>query len=326
MASLIDPAQRRFRYLRLSITDSCNFRCSYCLPNGNCIDPAAERPLNLTEIQNLVEAFAELGVEKVRITGGEPTLRRDVVDIVSNIAGLAGIREVALSTNGFRLTRIARRLKEAGCKAVNISLDSLTADTFKAVTLQDNHSDVMLGIEAALNEGMRVKVNAVLMKDINDNQLTNFQEFVKDRDIAVRFIELMQTGDNRELFDRHHVRADTLIDELLLEGWTPLPRGELSGPATEFWHRDYRGRIGFITPYAKNFCTQCNRLRVSCRGELKLCLFGDGQESLRHLLQSPAQKLELQETILDRLSTKKVSHFLSEGKVGNTRQLASIGG
>lgn len=326
MASLIDPQQRRFRYLRLSITDTCNFRCSYCLPNGSCIDPDLERPLNLKEIIHLVTGFTELGVEKIRITGGEPTLRRDVIDIISTIAQIPGIREVALSTNGFRLSRLAKRLKEAGCGAVNVSLDSLDPAKFLAVTAQNNHADVMAGIEASLTEGMRVKVNAVLMKDINSQELPRFLDYVKDRPVAVRFIELMRTGDNADLFAKHHVRADDLISELEDLGFTPEVRTALGGPATEYSHPEYAGKIGFITPYAKNFCAQCNRLRVSCRGELKLCLFGDGQESLRHLLQDPWQKDELQETILDRLTTKKASHFLDQGKFGNTKQLASIGG
>ncbi|MES2745772.1 MAG: GTP 3',8-cyclase MoaA [Bdellovibrionota bacterium] len=326
MASLIDPHQRRFRYLRLSITDSCNFRCAYCLPNGSCIDPALDRPLRLDEITHLLAGFTELGVQKVRITGGEPTLRRDVIDIMSTIGQMEGITELALSTNGYRLARLAPRLKEVGCQAVNVSLDSLSAEKFKAVTAQNNHADVMDGIDASLAVGMRVKINAVLMRDINEKELPDFLEYVRDRPIAVRFIELMRTGDNGELFQKHHVRAEHLIMDLQDKGWTALPRAALGGPATEFAHPDYEGRIGFITPYAKNFCAQCNRLRMSCRGELKLCLFGDGQESIRHLLQSPWQKEELKETILEKLTAKKISHSLDEGKFGNTRQLASIGG
>lgn len=326
MASLVDSYQRRFRYLRLSITDSCNFRCAYCLPNGNCIDPSLERPLALREITHLAMAFAELGVEKIRITGGEPTLRRDVVDIIQTLSQIEGIQEVALSTNGYRLARLAPQLKKAGCRAVNVSLDSLNPDKFKAVTAQNSHADVMASLEASLAEGLRVKVNAVLMKDINDQELPAFLDYVKTRPIAVRFIELMRTGDNGELFQKHHVRAQELKDELLSFGFEALARHELGGPAEEFHHPDFQGRIGFITPYAKDFCTNCNRLRVSCRGELKLCLFGDGQDSLRHLLQNPWQKEELKDSILERLKLKKASHFLDEGKFGNTRQLASIGG
>jgi len=326
MASLIDSYQRKFRYLRLSITDSCNFRCSYCLPNGSCIDPEAERPLNLDEILNLTTAFAGLGVEKVRITGGEPTLRRDVVDIISAISAVEGIKQVAISTNGYRLAGLAPRLAEAGCGAANISLDSLNAGKFATVTGQKTNQDVLDGIDAAISEGMTVKINAVLMKGINDTELPNFLDYVKSNPVTVRFIELMRTGDNKAYFDKHHVRADILSKDLTDQGWTLMPRGVVGGPADEYFHPDYVGRLGFITPYAKNFCDGCNRLRISCRGELKLCLFGDGQESIRHHLQSPAQMEDLQLAILQRLSTKKISHFLHEDNFGTTRQLASIGG
>ncbi len=326
MAGLIDSYQRKFRYLRLSITDTCNFSCSYCLPKGSCIDPEAERPLNLSEIINLTKAFAGLGVEKVRITGGEPTLRRDVVDIVSAIAGLDGIKELAISSNGYRLAGLAPRLVAAGCKAVNISLDSLNPDKFSKVTGQKSNQAVLEGIDSALAAGMKVKVNAVLMKGINDTELNNFLEYVKTNAVTVRFIELMRTGDNKEFFDQHHVRAEALVGDLAGKGWKAIPRGPLSGPAEEYFHPDYVGRLGFIKPYAKNFCDGCNRLRISCRGELKLCLFGDGQESIRHLLQSPLQEEALQLTLLQRLSTKKVSHFLEEGLFGMTRHLAGIGG
>lgn len=326
MARLIDSYQRKFRYLRLSITDSCNFRCSYCLPNGNCIDPALEGPLNLDEIINLTTAFAGLGVEKVRITGGEPTLRRDVVDIISAISAVEGIDQLAISTNAYRLAQLAPRLAAAGCKAANISLDSLDAGKFARVTGQTTNQAVLDGIDAALEAGLKVKINAVLMKSINDGELSNFLDYVKTSPVTIRFIELMRTGDNQEYFEKHHVRADFLALDLVEQGWEVMQRGALSGPAEEYFHPDYQGRLGFIRPYAKNFCDGCNRLRISCRGELKLCLFGDGQESVRHLLQNPTQMEELQLTILQRLSTKKESHSLQDNNFGATRQLASIGG
>ncbi|MBC7659523.1 MAG: GTP 3',8-cyclase MoaA [Chitinophagaceae bacterium] len=326
MARLIDSYQRRFRYLRLSITDSCNFRCSYCLPNGSCIDPEAERPLNLDEIIHLTTAFAGLGVEKVRITGGEPTLRRDVIEIMEAIHQVDGIEHLAISTNGYRLSQLASRLVASGCTAANISLDSLNPAHFAKVTGQTSNKAVIGGIDASLESGMKVKINAVLMKGVNDIELPNFLDYVRDKPVAVRFIELMRTGDNKAFFDKHHIRAEVLADRLVESGWSPLARSALGGPATEYAHPDFAGRLGFITPYAKNFCDQCNRLRISCRGELKLCLFGDGQESIRHLLKAASQKEELQETILQRLTHKKASHALHDDDFGTTRQLASIGG
>lgn len=324
MNELIDRYKRRFRYLRLSIIDACNFRCSYCLPNGYCYDSKAEKPLTLGEIDHLIRAFAGLGMEKVRITGGEPTLRRDVLDIMATIAAIPGIKTLALSTNGYRLQALAPKLKASGCQAVNVSLDSLDSDRFAHVTGERSNKAVLQGIETALAEGLQVKINAVLMRGVNDKELPAFLDFVKTRDCSIRFIELMRTGDNKEFFEKHHLRADSLIPEM--EGWELIPRSPTAGPAEEYRHPDYEGRIGFIKPYAKNFCEGCNRLRVSCRGELKLCLFGNGQESLRSLLQDPSQKRELQETILKRLAMKKESHYLLENDFGNTRALANIGG
>lgn len=326
MNELIDRYQRRFRYLRLSIIDACNFRCSYCLPNGYCFDSKAEKPLRLDEIRNLVSAFAGLGVEKVRVSGGEPTLRRDLLPILAGIAEVPGIRTLALSTNGYRLKTLAPELKTHGCQAVNVSLDSLNSERFAKVTGERGNHAVLEGIESALIEGLRVKINAVLMRGVNDRELPDFLDYVRTRDCSVRFIELMRTGDNREFFEEHHLRADSLSAELEQGGWMRLPRDATGGPADEYWHPDYRGRIGFIKPYAKNFCDSCNRLRVSCRGELKLCLFGNGQESLRGLLQDPAQEEELQRAVVARLAMKKVSHYLLENDFGNTRALANIGG
>ncbi len=323
--SLVDSYQRRFRYLRLSVTDSCNFRCVYCLPNGNCIDPKQERPLDLKEIENLILGFRELGVEKVRITGGEPTLRRDIVDIFALLRDL-GIPELALSTNAYRLESLVPRLYDAGCRSVNVSLDSLNPERFALSTGQRSHSEIMRGIDAALGAGMKVKVNAVLMKGVNDDELPRFLDYIRAKDLSLRFIELMQTGDNHELFRQRHLRATPLIMELETLGFQRLQREILAGPAMEYAHPEYRGRIGFITPYASGFCDSCNRLRVSCRGELKLCLFGDGQSSLRHLLQDREQRVELKAEVLNLLTQKKATHALLEGRVGNTKHLASIGG
>jgi len=329
MFTLRDSLGRQFQYLRLSVTDVCNFRCVYCLPNGYTKDPKAEYPLTVSEIGNLVSAFAEMGFWKVRLTGGEPTVRADIVEIAREVARVPGIRKVAISTNAYRLKQLAAPLREAGVSAFNISVDSLDPERFAAITGTQRLEDVRAGVDAALEAGVRdLKINTVLMRGLNDSEkdLAAFQDWVRHAPISVRFIELMRTGDNRKLFEDHHVSAGELRLRLLRSGWRIKERSQGDGPAVEFEHPEYRGRIGLIAPYAEGFCSTCNRLRVSSRGALKLCLFGEGEFSLRPLLQSPSQKMELIGAVQAILRKKAPSHYLHEGNYGTTRHLASIGG
>lgn len=325
-AALEDSFGRRFRYLRVSVIDACNFRCVYCLPEGYCKDPAAAGPLSVDEFRHLIAGFAALGVVKVRITGGEPTLRRDIVELVAVAKQTPGIEEVALSTNGYRLKQLLPRLIEAGLDAVNVSIDSLDAAAFQQLTGSERLASVREGAEAARRAGLKVKINAVLLKGINDLELPGFMDFVREQDISVRYIELMQTGGNQEFFRTHHLPASSIEKKLLEGGWTPRLRASTDGPAREYEHPDYQGRIGLIAPYSRDFCSTCNRLRISCRGELKLCLFGENQHSLRAFLESPEQAPLLHEAVFRLLGLKKNSHDLHEGRYGNTRHFASIGG
>ncbi len=324
--SLQDSFGRRFRYLRVSVIDACNFRCVYCLPQGYCKDPTAAAPLNPLEFQNLIAGFAALGVVKVRLTGGEPTLRRDIVELVAAAKETPGIEEVALSTNGYRLTQLLPRLLEAGLDAVNVSIDSLDKESFQKVTGSDRLASIREGIEAATQAGLKVKVNAVLLRGLNDTELPRFMDFVRESNISVRYIELMRTGGNQDFFLQHHVSAASVESNLLESGWQLRARSSTDGPAREYEHEDYRGRIGVIAPYSRDFCSGCNRLRISCRGELKLCLFGEGQHSIREFLQDPQQAPQLHAAIFQLLGLKKNSHDLHEGLYGNTQHFASIGG
>ncbi len=329
-----DSHGRRFQYLRLSVTDVCNFRCVYCLPNGYpALDSQAglraENPLRLNEIGNLVAGFADMGFWKVRLTGGEPSVRGDLVEIARLVTATSGIRQVALSTNGYRLRSLARPLVDAGVSAFNISVDSLDPRAFHQITGMDRLSEVLEGIQAVIDLGVkRVKLNAVLMRGLNDRpeDLARFLDWVKARPVSVRFIELMRTGENADLFNRHHVSAGTLRLELLRAGWFPEARRDGDGPAVEFSHSDSLGKIGIIAPYSEGFCGNCNRLRINSRGALRLCLFGTGEQSLRSLLQSPSQKDELIQTVQNLLSEKAPTHFLKEGNYGITQNLSAIGG
>jgi len=322
---LEDRFGRRFSYLRLSITDVCNFRCEYCLPNGYQGTPKGF--LEIDEIRRLVAAFAELGTWKVRLTGGEPMVRKDFMQVARAVKQTPGVKRMAVTTNAYRLADCAEDLKAAGMDAVNISLDALDAERFQAITGDRRFDRVIAGIDAALAAGMdAVKINTVLLKGLNDDQLPAFFEFVRERPISLRFIELMRTGDNGDYFATRHLGGDRVRDRLDRLGWTPRDRGPADGPAVEYTHPEHAGRIGLIAPYAPGFCDTCNRLRVTARGGLRLCLFGNGSDDLRPLLAADDQKEELKDRIVAALFGKRVSHFLHEGDYGDTPHLASTGG
>lgn len=324
---LTDGLGRRFEYLRLSLTDVCNFRCTYCLPHG--YRKVAGRPADLspTEMERAVAAFARLGLWKVRLTGGEPTLRPDFEAIARRVAAVPGIRRVAMTTNGYRLADNAAAWRDAGVSAINISIDSLDPARFAAITGHDRLADVLRGVDAARAAGFdTIKLNAVLMRGVNDDELAAMIDFVTSRDLSLRFIEVMRTNDNAAFFAERHLAGRTVIAGLESRGWHRLPRAEGAGPAVEFGHADARGRIGIIAPYAQDFCATCNRLRLSADGRLHLCLFGDGGIDLRPLLQRDEDGDELVERIIALTATKAPAHRLHEGNSGATPHLASIGG
>lgn len=322
---LTDAYARRFSYLRLSVTESCNFRCSYCLPDGNDCDSRSGE-LNLTEIRRLVTAFAKLGTRKVRITGGEPSLRKDLTKIIATCKAVPGIEKVALTTNGYRLKRDALAWQQAGLDAVNVSVDSLDADTFHLVTGQDKLADILDGIAHAKAIGIKqVKINTVLLKQHNALALPDFLRFIQKQDIALRFIELMRTGDNANFYQRQHLSGASIQRQLIAQGWQLNAKANTDGPALEYSHSDYQGQLGLIMPYSKDFCADCNRLRVSSSGALYLCLFTDNHQDLRSLLQSD-NSAPVVRFLQQAVQGKAFSHQLAQDYSGSTRHLAQIGG
>lgn len=323
---LSDAIGRRFEYLRLSLTDVCNFRCTYCLPEG--YKKPCQRPSELTveEIHRAVTGFAQLGLWKVRLTGGEPTLRRDFEDVARAVASVPGIRRVAMTTNGYRLAERAQTWRDCGISAINISVDSLDPARFAAITGHDRLGEVLRGIKAAREAGFdHIKLNAVLMRGVNDDELSAMVDFVTTRDLSLRFIEVMRTNDNVAFFDQHHVAGQSVIDRLETAGWQRLPRIAGAGPAVELGHPHAKGRIGIIAPYARDFCASCNRLRMASDGKLHLCLFGDGGIDVRPLLAADDPE-PLIARIRLAVGTKAPAHRLHEGNSGATPHLASIGG
>ncbi|WP_341660609.1 GTP 3',8-cyclase MoaA [Vibrio sp.] len=322
-----DKFQRKFYYLRLSVTDVCNFKCQYCLPDGYKPSGRSNSFLTLPEIQRVARAFADCGTSKVRITGGEPSLRKDFAEIIHTVAQTHGITKVAMTTNGYRMKKQIHSWKDAGLTHINVSVDSLDPRMFHQITGENKYFEVMSGIDRAFEVGFeQVKVNVVLLKEWNSRSLPDFLCWIKDRPIQLRFIELMQTGEMDQLFQSQHVSGVSIRNQLMADGWLLKQRQSNDGPAQVYYHPDYVGEVGLIMPYERDFCVSCNRLRVSAKGKLHLCLFGEQGIELRDLLQQDSQEQALIERIQGQLQTKAVSHFLHEGNPGMTPHLASIGG
>ena len=321
---LEDSFGRRFYYLRLSITDVCNFRCDYCLPDGYQGKP--DLPfLTVSEIENTVKAFAALGTEKVRLTGGEPSLRKDLPDIIRRVKNIEGIRTVALTTNGYKLPQKIESWKNAGLDQLNVSVDALDREEFHKITGHDRFEEVMAGIDKAIELGLKVKVNAVLMKGVNDD-IKPVLKWLKSKQVSMRFIEVMETSDQDVFFRSHHLSGGLIKAQLLEKGWSPMLRNKADGPAQEFWHPDYEGRIGLIMPYAKDFCSTCNRLRISSLGKLHLCLFSEAGIDLRPYMSDEFAPEVLADQVRALLTNKKATHQLLAHDAGAMRNLSLIGG
>ena len=321
---LEDKFGRRFHYLRLSVTDVCNFKCNYCLPDGYQCD-SDRHFLAVNEIRTLVHGFAALGTSKIRVTGGEPSLRKDLPQIMDICANTPGIEHVAMTSNGYKLESDIHTWVDAGLQSLNISIDSLDPRMFNAITGNDKLLSIMRGIDKALSLGVRVKVNAVLLKQYNGDQLQQFLDWIKHTPVSFRLIELMQTGDNLSFFNQNHISALPIKEQLLEQGWSQLIRDKTAGPAQEFFHPDYAGRVGLIMPYSKDFCSSCNRLRISATGKLHFCLFADQGLDVRPYLTADSSQ-PLQAQLVSLLSDKEATHWLQDGYTGGTKHLAMLGG
>jgi cyclic pyranopterin phosphate synthase len=273
-----------------------------------------------------VRAFADMGVSKIRLTGGEPSVRRDLPEIIARTSATPGIGKVCMTTNGWNLERHIAVWRDAGLTHLNVSIDSLDPEVFHRITGHDRLAAVVAGLDRALDLGLgAVKVNGVLMRETAEAGFEAYAEFVRERPVAVRFIELMRTGDNAEFFADQHVAGSVLTDWLAARGWSQRQREFDDGPAFEYAHPDHAGRIGLIAPYAPGFCDSCNRLRITARGQLRLCLFGELGVNLKDLLERDEPDA-LRERIMTALVGKPAGHRLHEANSGDTRNLAQFGG
>jgi cyclic pyranopterin phosphate synthase len=325
---LTDAFGRRLTYLRVSVTDRCNLRCSYCLPE-DAEFPFGDRDfLRPEEIEAIVGALVRLGIRRVRLTGGEPLVRKDIVEIARRVKALPGVENLALSTNGTELARLAEPLRAAGVDRVNVSLDSLDAERFRAITRRGDLQAVWEGVEAALAAGFSpVKLNAVLLSQQNLEDVERLVQLTLERPLSVRFIEMMPTASNQHLQPGEYVSA-AVVKRRIEERFGPLvpevAAGPRTGPAAAYRLAGAKGAVGFITPLSHTFCADCNRLRLTARGELRLCLFADRVYPLRHLL--PAGPDALEAEILRVLAEKPAEHQLVSGDYGNLVSFMEIGG
>jgi len=329
---LVDSFGRRLTYLRVSVTDRCNLRCTYCLPEDADFPFGDRAFLSPTEIEATVGALVRLGIRRVRLTGGEPLVRQDILEIARRLKALPGLEDLALSTNGTELARLAPALKEAGVDRVNVSLDSLDAERFREITRRGDLQEVWEGVEAALAAGLQpVKLNAVLLARSDPEDVERLAALTLDRPLHVRFIEMMPTEVNHHLQPDEFLSADAVHARLEARfgPLAPVSAAEAfprTGPAKAFRFAGATGTVGFITPLSHTFCAECNRLRLTSRGELRLCLFGDRVYPLRHLLAFNDPGAALEEEILRVLQEKPAEHMLTQGNYGNLVSFMQIGG
>ncbi|MEW5783744.1 MAG: GTP 3',8-cyclase MoaA [Bacillota bacterium] len=308
---LVDTFGREHNYLRISVTDRCNLRCIYCMGADGVQQIPHRDILTYEEILQVVKAGVELGIRKVRLTGGEPLVRKDLINLVEGISCLAGITDLSMTTNGILLSRYAAALKEAGLKRVNISLDSLDPALFRDITRGGSLQSVLDGIEAALREGLEpVKVNTVLMKGLNHTEVPAFLKLTLDKPVHVRFIEYMPIGDHDHSYRKRFLPL-TYISETAQKMGLPLTAAAPltgAGPAETFTLSGAKGSIGLIHAISDHFCASCNRLRLTAEGSLKACLYWQDEYRVRPALSDPAA---LQALLREVLHAKPKEHLMS---------------
>lgn len=326
---LIDRFGRQVTYVRISVTDRCDFRCVYCMAEDMTFVPRAQL-LTLEEIASIGRAFTELGVDKIRITGGEPLIRRNVIKLFNDLGRLSGLRELVMTTNASQLDKMAPQLKAAGVKRINISLDSLDPDKFRRITRNGDLEKVMAGINAALAAGFeRIKINAVILRNRNHDEVTDLVQFAIDKGIDISFIEEMPLGVIGDHDRAEAYYSSDQIREDLEQVYTLVATTESTGgPSRYFRIPGTETRVGFISPHSHNFCESCNRVRLTCEGRLLLCLGQEHSMDLRHIVRAhPGNMEKLKQALRDSMAIKPKGHdFNLETKPVILRHMSVTGG
>ena len=317
--SLSAPADlfsRSISYLRLSLTDRCNLRCRYCVPpEGQPPCLAHDALLSYEELLRVVRAAVSLGMRKLRLTGGEPLLRKGIMGFVERLGEIDGLADIRITTNGVLLEHCAEGMKAAGISKINISLDSMKPERFAAITGADCFAQVWRGIEKAREAGFApVKLNMVVMRGVNDDELADFARLSRDTDMHIRFIEFMPVGSSSRWSKDTFVPSDEIKERISHLGeLLPVPRSETDGPACMFrLGEDAKGKLGFISPLSHHFCDRCNRLRLTSEGRLRACLLHDAETDLRAVLRQGCTDEEIRETLLAAVRSKPQGHRMEE--------------
>jgi cyclic pyranopterin phosphate synthase len=321
---MIDQFGRKIEYLRISVTDKCNLRCVYCMPMEGLDWLKRQSILSFEEIADIVRTMAPIGLRKVRFTGGEPLVRKDLWRLVEMVAQIPEIEDISLSTNAVLLAEQGHKLRDAGINRVNISLDSLKADRVDAISRRPGSFDrIMHGIEVAQELDFHpIKINVVVIGGQNDDEIEDFALMTKDKPWSVRFIELMPTGSNLDLSAKNFVSCQEVLSRLrAISELHPVTGPIGNGPATYFKFPDAKGTVGVITPMSHNFCDKCNRMRLTADGQLRPCLFGDIQTNLRDAMREGRDIVPL---IEETLRIKPEKHHLIQGSMEGSGGLVAL--
>jgi cyclic pyranopterin phosphate synthase len=326
---LADAFRRPISYLRISVTDRCNLRCTYCMPEAGLPWIPNADVLTFDEIERIVRAAAGVGVRSLRLTGGEPLVRPNLAHLVRRLAAIDGIEDIALSTNGMLLPELVRDLAAAGLRRVNVSLDTLRSDRFEKIARRPGLERVIAGIDAALAAGLApVKLNCVVMRGVNDDELLDFAELARDRAVYVRFIEMMPVHENLAEQREQYLSAADILERIRATGeLAPVDGPGGNGPARYFAQPGARGAIGVISPLSHDYCERCNRVRLSADGRLRLCLFGDYEIDLRTPVRAGAGPDEIAALFRGGMLIKPERHHLKLGEpASRMRAFSEIGG
>jgi cyclic pyranopterin phosphate synthase len=320
---VLDGEGREINYLRISVTDLCNLRCRYCIPEEGIIKKCHSDILRIEEIEEIVKVSRKLGVNKVRLTGGEPLVRRGIVDLVQKISSIPGINEVALTTNGTLLKEYAKPLKEAGLKRVNVSLDTLQENKYKYITKRGNLKTVIEGIKAAKEVGLTpLKLNVVLVKGFNDDEIDDFVKLTIKNEVDIRFIELMPIGDNGDWSKEHSISNKIVLEKY--PNLIPIVSEDKSAPAQYYKLPAAKGKVGLINPISSHFCSSCNRIRLTADGKIKPCLHSNEEIDIKTILRENGDILPI---ITKAVRVKPKAHHINEqGYTPINREMFQIGG
>lgn len=314
---MTDGCGRKIEYLRLSVTDLCNYRCIYCMGENGVIKKDHGDILSIEELTDITKAASLLGISKIRITGGEPLIRKGVLTLCRNIKNIGGIKDLSITTNGCLLKDMALPLKESGVDRLNISIDTLDPEKFRKITRCGSLDKVIDGIEASIAAGFqKIKINTVLLGGINTDEIPDFIELTKDKDITVRFIELMPIGVVKN-WDRSRFVSSSIVKDHL-KGWQ---KNSTDGVSVLYKKEGYQGTVGLISPMSDLFCDKCNRIRITADGKLKPCLHSDDEIDLKGL-----KSADLLNALRQGINMKPQRHTLSDTQSCSSRSMNEIGG